>query len=532
MKRAAVLIGILLCGGGALALSRRARPAPVPPTTGAAPPAESAPVPLETPAVPPAGEQARAEVLALLATPNPARRWGDLERALSTWAEHDARTALAFVHQAPRFPQRTVALAIPLGVLARTEPAVAASWIRTNGAPADRRTLVDLVVSALADESPRSALVLLGTEGIPAAPHLLVYTLGRLAATAPDEATARFETLPPVDRGHAAMLIGTAWAEHDPEAALRWCASLRGQPAENAAAESVLVRWCDADPAAAAAALVQLQPPREATVSTIRALADADPELALRAVPQLAPDRQSAATKALVEVALGAAPDRVLALGRAELGPADFAAAFRQGWENWRDSDRPAAEAWADGLSEPLLRAQLAELLLNEAAHGDPALFLSAVEAAPDAPPSRQALASALGNLPAAEAARWLAAHPSLAAPAHTAQLAERFAQDDRDGADRWAQTLPAGEPRDRALATVASQWGNVREPARANAALARIDDPIIRTAGTYQVFTTLHNADPAAARRWLEDQPLAEEVRISWEAIALGTAAPPEGEE
>ncbi|HLP09459.1 MAG TPA: hypothetical protein VK178_14950 [Opitutaceae bacterium] len=540
MKREAALLGIGLLLGCGIGLSvgmrpvapAAATPSPAPAGPVAPPVGASADAPTtddnlgdalsdsaESP--PPAIATPRAELVALLAEPNPIAQWSEIDRILTTWAETDPRAALEFVHRAPRFPLRNPALTIPLSALARREPTAAADWLRANATESDRRALADQIVATIADTHAHEAVLLATTADLRVAPHLLGYSIGRLAATSPEDALALYASLDGNVRQHTAQLLAGTWAEKDPAAALRWCESLRGDPAENAAATGVLLQLAQNSPREAAAALARLRPPAEATCSALQTIAQSEPALAFDCLASLPAEQAAAAARAVAETSFGTDPERAAALLRTHVPAADLGAALRSAWNNWRDSDRPAAEAWADDPTDPQLRAQVAAFRLADAAESDPTALLAAVETLPEAGAERDAIQTALGNVPATDAARWIAAHPQLATRETAVQVARGLTATDAATAADWARALPAGELRDRTLATVAI---NSVEPSAALTSadtLAAIADPQLQLAARFQTFRNLRQQDAAVARAWLETQPVSAELGASWEAIA-----------
>ena len=531
MKREAALLGLGLllgCGIG-LGVAMHSTPPAAEPSPSSAPTIAADPAPVAPGAAPPSAAATReetsaslcAELTRHLAAPNPLNDWQALERTLMRWAEADPWEALAFVDQAPRFPMRNSALAIPLAAIARRDPTVAAAWMREHSTERGRRILTSFVVAAIADSHPREALVLGRTPDLGADEYLLGYPLGRLAAESPTEALAAFATTRGYERLQAAELIGAAWIEQDPEAALRWCASLRDPAVAGAAANGTLMRLAERDPAAAAAALLRLQPPRDATCSALCAIARSQPALALECLSALPAALVPDATTALARDAFGTAPDQFVSRLRTHLAPGELTEALRRGWEAWHDSDSKAAEAWADQVADPDLRARLVDIRLTDSAAAEPRAFLASLDNVPDAHLETASIRVALENLPPADAAHWISGHLLLAPPDTTLAIARNFAVGDAAAAARWADTLPPGGLRDHTLATIAMGESRAEQLAESERTLAKIGNPQVCLAARFQVFAKLHGQDPAIAEAWLATQPLSAEVQASWTAIA-----------
>lgn len=544
MTRPAIILGVGLLSGcglgyaigvyqtafGQLSSSARNQPA-----LAAPPVAPPAPPPAKGPAGPSAAAndttKDQAQIVAWLAAQGPLRDWPEINRCLTRWARADPWAALAFVHQAPRFPERANALCIPLSFLARSAPASVADWLRTQQPAANRKELATQVIASICDENPHEALALARADQIPVETNTLGYVLGCLAQREPAQAALLFSGLASDQKDDAAERIGRAWAEKDPDSALRWCDKLRGQPGEDLATRGVLSALADRDAKAAGAALERLLPSAETIDSILRQIAYLDATTSLLIAARLPAAQQRAAAKAVVEATFGTAPDRALALARANLPAPEFTSIVTSGWQEWRRSDRPAAEAWAANLADPSLLGLFADVQLQESANADPALFLSCLATLPTSNAESPAIEAALSNLPADVAARWITDRPDAVAPAFAARIAANYFRADREAATLWAHSLPPGTARDRALATTAQTWIESGDTATAALTVEAIADPRLQTAARFQIFSTLCQQDRPGALRWLATQPVSPEVRINWEILATeGTAPTPLG--
>jgi hypothetical protein len=541
MKRHAIILGVgLLAGGGigyALGVRQTAlaqlstageRPQPcldaAPRSTGATP----APADRTTAPEPAAGAaNDRARIADWLAAQGPMRDWSEINRCLIRWAKTDPWAVLAFVDQADRFPERTNALAVPLSLIGRTTPTAAADWLRAHVPESARKELATQVVAIISDENPREALALARADEIPVEPSTVGYVLGCLARQDPTEAAALLSTLAAANRTNAAEMIGSTWAERDAESALLWCESLRGQPGDDQAARGVLLELATRNATTLGEALTRLQPSAETTECVVRMLAATDAPQALLLAANLPAAQQPAAAKALAETALGSAPDRVAARARAALPVSEFSSVLADGWQEWRRSDRPAAEAWANNLTDPALRGVIANFKLQEIANGEPELFLSSLTTLPASSTERTAVEAALSSLPADAAARWIAAQPDAVDPAFAARTAANYFQADREAASRWAHSLPPGTARDRALASTALAWSETGDPTTATVTADTIADPRLQTSTRFQIFNTLCQQDRPGALRWLARQPLSAEIRTNWEILATAATTP-----
>jgi len=542
MKRHAIILGVgLLAGGGigyavgvhhiALAQLSTAGERTPPALSSARPATGAAPVPADLTAAPePAAdncEKDRTRIADWLTAQGPMHDWSEINRCLTRWAKADPWATLAFVHQAGRFPERDNALSVPLAYIGRTDPSAVADWLRSHVPETGRKELATRIVVMISDENPREALALARADEIPVEPSTVGYILGCLARHEPTEAAALLSTLAAAERTGAAEMIGSTWAEQDAESALLWCESLRGQPGDDQAARGVLLELATRNAATVGAALKRLQPSAETTEYVVRLMANNDATRALLLAADLPVAQQPAAAKALAETAFGSAPDRVVALARATLPVSEFSAVLANGWQEWRRSDRPAAEAWASQLTDPALRGAIASLQLQEVATNDPDLFLSSLAALPAAGAERTSIEAALSSLPADAAARWIAEQPSAVDPDFAARIAANYFRTDREAATLWAQALPPGSARDRALASTALAWSETGDTTTATLTIDTIADPRLQTSARFQIFSALFQADRPNALQWLARQPLSAEIRANWEILATTTTSP-----
>jgi hypothetical protein len=156
-------------------------------------------------------------------------------KMVQQWAAEDAPAVLAFIQDAPRFPDRLDALAFPLAVIGRGDPAFVIAWIQSNLAPEEQGEATANVIWQLDDVAPASALEIALAPGSPAEGRHCARLIGLLADKEPDRALAYFERLPQQTRQSAAETLASALFQVDPEAAVRWCESQKGSAHQAAA---------------------------------------------------------------------------------------------------------------------------------------------------------------------------------------------------------------------------------------------------------------------------------------------------------
>jgi hypothetical protein len=440
---------------------------------------------------------------------------------LAEWARRDARAALKFVHAAAVFPGRNEALAVPLAAIGRADMAAAIAWLRANLPEHERGEVAQDVIAFLADEAPLAAVALVLADGVPVESPYIGRVLRALVRVSPAEAVAVFGQLPEEGRAEVASDFAGAWLQTDPAAALAWCAQNRDAVFTERLRGELCRDLLDASSPHAEALLdrLQMSTPEQMGRWVWDKYCQRFPEKALARL-QAAPDGVSADSARFLAAALFSSgnPDEAFGVMKIFTPAGEIGGQLYDSWSEWARSDHKAAEAWLEKLPDGKLRAQVRD---QDTATTNPVEFLKTAGAGADAEAARRAIwNSDFGDQNHCEAVLdWLGRNPGGITPA----VVERLAFGNAPPAALLAtvEQMPAGAPRDAALAAAASGWLGNGDTALAAELLPSIAAAGARDALRFQIYREMQRRDPAAAAGWLAAQPLPPEVRASWEAIA-----------
>lgn len=468
----------------------------------------------------PTPAEARSALERWLAAGSPADQLAEVYSNLEHWAKADATGALQFVAGAPRFPQRTNALAIPLAQIARGNAATAVAWIIAHLDPADRRTTTEAVVARIANDSPAQAVELTLHPDIPVEPYWTAEIVGALIRTRPQDALACFARLNKQARDFAVGPLVSGWYEVDPAAAVQWCTTQRDTEHFQNAARSLLQTTSEKHPGDFEALVKQLQLSPADLAAIGQNLDWRSTDQALVFLPFLGAEDASRVMSSVLDEQLPLDPAGAVKFARDVLSGEAAESLIGTAWGSWLISDRKAALAWAETVADPKLRATLDGALQTQVATSEPQRFLT--EYAGTAKPELITMAvNGLAQKDAAAAAKWVSANLAHATGSSVSDVASQWLSLDPPAAFAWVQTLPPGKLQDRALRSAVEHWADKHEYDLATQALNTISDPQRQLAMRMRVFTSMRDQDQAAARRWLDAQPINPEVRASWIAIS-----------
>ncbi len=360
--------------------------------------------------------------------------------------------------------------------------------------------IIERVIANVAGNDPVQALAwarewLLG-DGLESA---LTSIASELAAVDPDAATALVtEISAPPKRLEAAMGVGLALGEQDPDFALEWAGRFIN-PAEKAYAMcGVLTGMAATDTQRAATVFSEHVEARQQEFSaTVRADREASgisleeayeglsAEEATRAEANLTDPSAAYIVDAAYAVASEWAaknPTQALAWARSLSVGRGRGEAVEAVFEAWAfDAPAPAYQAY---LAEPIRTPEMADGLFGTWASLDPTAAAQAALALPTGTERTAAIESVTRG--------WI---ESGAAP---------------DTVVRWTQSLGSPNEKDRALAVVASEVA-YDNPVLAWHQVEGITDPVSRNQLVYEVFPNLAETNPAVAERALAGMKLTE---------------------
>lgn len=201
------------------------------------------------------------------------------------WALVDPAAAIAFVKSCKNRSFQQQAASSCFNGLAQADPDRAIAELESLPKGEMRKMVGLQVVSVLADRDPKAACDLLEREPVPGGfgSYYTSEVFAKWAKTDPVAAAARMAAMPP-DRvdDHCAGRLAASWAQKDPDAALKWAKTLKGDSKTNAASSAYLALTRD-DPAAAWERL-KAEPGhlRGKLIGTVlNTVADEDPEKAV-----------------------------------------------------------------------------------------------------------------------------------------------------------------------------------------------------------------------------------------------------------
>lgn len=189
-------------------------------------------------------------------------------------------------------------------------------------------------------------------------------------------------------------------------------------------------------------------------------------------------------------------------------------------FNTWMRSDKNGALAWFNTLPPSQLRDHLSnDAAIPLAASGDLEKALALFRPIPgkegESAIVRMAAVQATSN--PARAAEWCASLPAdIDVSEATQSVVTKWFSKDAAAAAQWVEALPKGHQREAALKAYA-QAASTQDPEAAGAWAAAITDPSTRARAAHQVFTSMFQADQAAAIKWVREFPgLDERVRES----------------
>jgi hypothetical protein len=467
--------------------------------------------------------RSRLETWLAAGAPDGSAREAALE-CLAEWARRDAQAALQFVHDAPAFPGRNEACALPLACIGREDMPAAIAWLRANLPEYDWAYVAQDVIAHLAHDAPQQAAELALADGIAAGPHYFGEIIKSLMRTSPDEALALFERLPESGKNRAAVDFVSAWLQTDPASALAWCERHRDAPFAELLKRGLLRDLMGTSSPHLEAMLDRLRlTPRQMDWDWGN-YCQRFPDKALARLQALPDEISSASAGPLAKALLSTgSPDEALEVLKLCLPPGEVGPALYDSWNIWARSDRKAAEAWLETVPDAEIRGQLRN---RARAEDNPVEFLQTAGADADPEAVYQAGANIAIYKENADMGVWLdflGRNPGYFQDGRVRHMVGWLVMNGVEPPAMLAviEQIPPGLARDRALASAAAAWAGKGDTSLAASLASAIDDPDTRAAQLFGVYGEMRRRDPAAASGWLAAQPLPPEVRASWEAIA-----------
>lgn len=468
---------------------------------------------------------ARGVVLAALRSGSYGSMSNKVAENLLLWSKAAPRAALAALSGAERVPQRNKMLAFPLTELARQDVGAATNWLRKNLQEPDRSEVADRMVSTLRHDAPRAAVALLLESDLNVDGAVFPYALGALAKIDPTAAIDSWQKLQGERSRFALVHIAEGYVANNPEAALRWCGSLRGTEHEKDAVRGILHGLIETQPGKVKDAVEQLGLTHAALVSAVDGMAYRAPEGVIAVLGSLESAEATEATRKVVRALMNSSPARALAVARERMSLSEGNEVLTKAWKTWREFDPKAARDWAHSVTDLELKHALQQIERMDAAKYQPETVLAEQAALPLEQIHPHQIGRALSNAPETVARQWIEAHPDRVDSELTRLIAMNSAPDDADGTIAWAKRLPE-RLRDSALHGTASGLVMHGQLERAAEVAGTISNADYRTGLCFSLFAVMMHKDQQQAYEWLEKQPLPPEIRDNWKLIVRESMA------
>ena len=320
----------------------------------------------------------------------------------------------------------------------------------------------------------------------------------------PDAALRRAESLSPRQRKWASSVVWSVSAREDPQRAWQETLASKSGKARTEALRSIAHFWAAAAPAEALAAIDALPeaPDKKSLRTTVLFMwMEKDQGTALQWAQQQQPEAIS-----LMPVLLRLmddSPAEAIELAMAT-DAKDRQMAVMQVIHNWARSDPRATFEWILRNQSSLHDVALAAEPLREIAETAPRQALALAKRL-DKTRRRLAISAILerwASYDAPAAAAWLDSSSTELESARVAAIAAAYARQRGEEAFDWVSTQPSAH-QGRAMSTIAGELAE-RSPQRALRLAQRIDDPQQYRKAISSIVSAWASEDPQAARRWI----------------------------
>ena len=447
---------------------------------------------------------------------------------LRRWSEVDAEGALAFVHGAKKFPDRRLAYVVPLAAIGAKNISRVIEWLRADLPEDDRGYVAKPTIMALKEDGhAREAWALAQADIVGVDSRVLGQIMD---AMNPAEALRAFNSMPDDDKDVVARDFAAVWAKKDWNAALDWCAAQKGKDFAEDAAVGLLTYLAREKPSEVVAAAQRMGVAFDSGLldGVMRSLADNDPLVALEIVQKMLPQDARWRGGEVVRGLFKTDPDQAIAAAQVLLPEGERERAIYRSYNDWLRSDRRAAEEWLAKEADGGVREQIK---MRQSAENDSLAFLASLGPGADLSGAfmSESLEMALRDLAVArnqpdEALRWLLANPDQITDERLSRMAYNNSEGKAVVTAADIERLPVDSKARESLIAFATNTSLNRENwGAAEDLLPLIDDAAKQDALRYRIFSSMMSkpSEREAARAWLATQPLSDEVRASWEALA-----------
>jgi hypothetical protein len=416
-------------------------------------------------------------------------RWTLMSALFGKWTTTDPSGALTFVHSCKQRSFRTFAAEQCFSSLAQADPDRALKELQSLPKGEMRENVAPGVIAVIGKQDPATACDLLTKE-----PTRNgwgdYYTRDILIGWAekdPAAAAERLSSLPDeVAGGNSAGGVAAAWARQEPEAALAWAKSLKGQR-KAMAFESIYTVLSRENPSGAWEKLKGEPGHLRGSISgkILQVIADEDPAKAMAMLKSMAiPSEKRIATNALLEN-LGWSQTR---LAFDLVSQLDDPSTRREQLGNLMYN-----AAWS---SANLLKEQAAKLTEREK-----------IET------SQQVLQGLVKSSPKAAEEYFLSLPESQRTPQSLQYMMGQYASKDSKAALDFALSLGNIQERNAAFTGLFNKWG-AEDPEGAADGLKKLPAGESRLAALNSIATSWARSDPESAHQWAESLTGGERVR------------------
>ncbi|MEA3208622.1 MAG: hypothetical protein QOE70_1679 [Chthoniobacter sp.] len=431
---------------------------------------------------------------------------------LARWLELDPAAAYEWVGARSKQSQRSALTREFFHSLGLKDPATALTFLNQSRAGPNRgEDFTYSVFEAWSTYDPSAAVeAALSLQKKESRGSALGIALGRWAKRDPQGALARVAQIADAEmRGDQLRTVLREWAEEDPQAAAGHALGLPAGKERNDALASVISGTAATDHEAAMRLIEQMPAGTARNLALMRIVSDLgykEPKVAAEFVLALPPGQQRSS---MYQVVTGLArQDRAAALewaGRLTSGEAR-AAAVQRIVQEWSSTDPKAAAEYC--VSNALGTPEIVGNAVTNWARNDPREALAWAVALPAGAPREAALASGIAVLGASDPQQAANLATTLLNGPKQAQalgsIAGAWAAKDPGAAAAWAGQLSDSSTRENAVSNVASAWAR-QDPAAAAAWASR-------TPETGQALSTITREwaaqDSTAAAKWLDTLP------------------------
>ncbi len=442
------------------------------------------------------------------------RRSSAITSVLTGWARADLDGAINYVSQLEHGSARTAAAKAIVTILSEQDPARALAFIRSerlhstrssspsthffelwgNSDPQsaaaevlklpsgkERDYALRNLARSWAGKDPNAALV--WVQSLPPSNgrrYAFTAILSAIAETNPALASSQVMTLNGAARYDAIYALTGRWAKHDLNGALNWATGLQGTQERDRALRGLASQWAESDPQSAAAFVdtLPMGTSRSGLTTTIAsAWSKKDPSSALNWLQDLP-------NSSMKNSAMATAVD------------------------NMANSDPAGASEWIKAIPSESSRRRLYDDIASGWARKDPESAIAWVESLQNGQrDAARQIVRDMGSRAPARVARFVAGLPDATQYDLVDDIASAWAGSNPTAARQWAEGLPEGRSKTRAMTTLINNVSSSDPQTGAQMALS-LGNESSRNSSIQSLAAKWAGNDSEAALAWIETLP------------------------